>query len=145
MRKDYEYIQSAVSLDVTSTSLGKQVTEAWVANDMPDAESLMINLLLVAEDEYIIVPNPCNIDQVVSALKEREPETFGNVAASDLCAVVAYAFSVGWLAFRIVIWDDGNPDQNSVLHPIRVDEKGKPLALKPVIEAKDGVTTPGIH
>lgn len=105
MRADYKYVDEATSLDLVTTDKGSKYTEGLSTEELEALPGGLKELLLLAENCYIMVKSKADIDEWLEAVYE--------TASSEYCADpgitkedLAKAFTLGYIAFRKIIWDE---------------------------------------
>jgi len=108
MRKDYEYVSGAVALILTTTECGDLFLDALSIEDMEHPPDTFIEMLLLCQEGYVILPNPCTIVEMFQAVCEADKE-YDNYKEGQAPKFtrkdVDRALDESYLAVKLVIWD----------------------------------------
>ena len=112
MRKDYEYVSGATALILTTTECGDQYLEALNIAEMESPPDTFIEMMLLCQTEYVILPNPCTIVEMFQAVCEAAKEYDIDYEVGRLTweptitrKDVDRALDESYLAVKLVIWD----------------------------------------
>ena len=109
MRADYEYVSGAVALILTTTECGDQYLEDLHIEDMAEPPTSGAEMLLLCQEGYVILPNPCTIVEMFQAVCEAAKEYDIDYEVGQEPTItrkdVDRALDESYLAVKLVIWD----------------------------------------
>lgn len=118
MRKDYKYIENAIDLNLIVTDKGDEYIENKIdqVDDFPPSDKIL-NFLILAQDEYIIVPKKSSIGDWLESINKTILEYTKDedlivdnllLTKEDLTKLINDEL----IGFRIVIWDERTEEIN---------------------------------
>ncbi len=105
MRKDFKYILKATDLVMCTTQRGA-IRLSKLTDENFDKATVLEELLLALEEEYIIVDNESTIDNWVEKINKELVDEEG-LTTPITAEHVLEGIKNGWIGFKTVIWDEG--------------------------------------
>ena len=136
MRKDYKYILKATDLVICTTQKGAIRISKLTEKNFENA-TVLEELLLALEEEYIIVDNESTIDNWVEKINKELVNEEG-LTTQITSEHVLEGIKKGWIGFKTVIWDEGvqlKKEEEQVIFRITIPRKVFNM-IKPLIPQK---------
>jgi len=106
-RKDYEYVDKASCLCLTTTPKG----HAWLSKQMDkevteDIPCVMVDLLAMIEQDYIIIPSGACFNEISEAVYNFAKDEYQSPTPYAYGVEIIQAFITNLIGIKKVIWDE---------------------------------------